>query len=58
MACQSSSELALQLLKQIRIHQQPFVAVRPYLTRNLSEAFSVKQEDPMYLEEDKRVKIW
>ena len=52
-------ELALQLLKTDP-HSPPKIRGRATLLNQnpFYEAFNVKQEDPMYLEEDKRVKIW
>jgi len=52
-------ELALQLLKTDP-HSPAAIRGRATLLNQkpFYEAFSVKQEDPMYLEEDKRVKIW
>lgn len=52
-------ELALQLLKTDP-HSPAAIRGRATLLNQkpFYEAFSVKQADPMYLEEDKRVKIW
>ena len=59
MACQSSSGTGITAVKTDP-HSPAAIRGRATLLNQkpFYEAFSVKQEDPMYLEEDKRVKIW